>query len=88
MSTCHVVSSATALSHCVTFVRSGDVVVFEGAGVLCVDQPDRLPDVPCYFISDDVAARGMVVDAQVGFLLTIDAFVNLLLEHDNQVSWP
>ena len=88
MSTCHLLSNQTSLARCHPFIKEGDSVVFQGAAVLCAIYPDSLPHADCYFIADDLIARGLEVDPAHGQSLSVADFVTLLMRHDNQVAWP
>ena len=88
MTTCHLLSNETSLALCHPFIKAGDSVVFQGAAVQCLLNPQSLPNTACFFMSDDVTARGLNVDPNSGTALSVADFVGLLIIHDKQVAWP
>ncbi len=87
MSHCHVVQTIEGLARSRAFLGDGDVLVFFGEAVQLLLTPDKLPSVPCHFMENDVAARGLVPFASEVALLTTADFVALLVHHDKQVAW-
>lgn len=87
MSHCHLIQTQEGLERCRAFLGAGDVVVLYGAAVQLLFSPQRLPEQPCYFMYDDVAARGLMPFATDHNLVSIAEFVALLVQYEKQVSW-
>ena len=79
----HLVQTRNGLDKCRAVVQPGDAVVFISDGVTCIES---FPDCDVHIQVED-AERCGISNSEVGSELNMNELLDLVVKHDQSVSW-
>lgn len=93
MSTLHIVANSPYrtddLRRCLSLATPGDAILLIEDGVIGVNQPEleNLPDIACFVLLPDLAARGLQLEYADMTSVDYAGFVDLVCQHRNSVTY-
>lgn len=91
MSTLHLIYTMKSLKSCQKTLADNDALILLQEGVYLLTEPIQLPErIDCYALKADIDARGITTvktDKSNHIIIDDSDFVDLVIQHDNSISW-